>query len=282
MKKPTPSEALDATYTSSTNNPILIAVRGVERLFAYAKPLAIVLLVVSLLLVVAQMTTGTYGENPAPTTNDNTANSLDNVPAVAVVLGLLPFGLAGMLLGIALILAFIFLAGVVDASAAASANNRKITLSEAIGEVMQNFWPYALMRLIVAIKILLWTLLFSLPGIYFSYRYVLSGVVFFAEGARGNAAVKRSLRLTSGAWLTTFTSFSIVNILTLGAVQLLCDAGTSAELYSTYKTTVDAGKTHPRPHVVSWLVLGLGVAILMLVVAGALLLGLGAAFSAAT
>lgn len=280
MKKPTPPEALDAKYTPYTNNPILIAVRGVERLFAYAKPLAIVLLVVSLLLVVAQMTTGTYAENPAPATDDATVGSLDKASAVAVVLALLPLGLAGVLLFVALVLAFIFLAGVVDASAAASANNRKITLSQAIGEVMQNFWPYALMRLIVAVKILLWTLLFVLPGIYFSYRYVLSGVVFFAEGARGNAAVKRSLRLTSGAWLTTFTSFGIVNILTLGAVQLLCDAGTSAELYSTYKTTIDAGKTHPRPHVVSWLAIGLGAAMLILMVAGGLLLALSGAFSA--
>lgn len=270
--------AIDATK-SYDNNPLLIAIRGIERLFIHAKPAAWALLVASLLLVLFNLSSMF-----APTSTDtSTTSQSETVPgdgSFLEIAAIAPLGLAALLAVIGITLLVILVVGVIDYIAAAAANGRNVTVSEAFAATFKHFWPYLLMRLLVIVKILLWSLLFILPGIYFAYRYALSGVVFFSENKQSNAAIKRSLQLTKGAWLTTFISYGLLNLLTFGAIQMLADTGTSSELYRNYRTTVDAGRAHPGAHIASWLLLIFVVTIFALFIFAGVLFGIGSAIAA--
>lgn len=258
------AKADDASAATYNTNPIMIVISGLERLFTYAKPIGIALLVLSLLLAVLN-----FSFNPGTAVYNDTEVSYGgeleatapisgfDITAIVVVAAIVLLLLAGI------VTLSILVFGILDITSAAAARGRKITAKEAFSGLFEQFWPYAKLRILMFFKLFLWSLLFVLPAIYFSYRYYLSGVVFFAEGKKGNTAIKESLRLTKGAWLTTFASYSIINVLTLGVIQTLTDTGTSAELYRNYRDTVDSSQKHPRPHWLSWVFIGLFIVMIV-------------------
>ncbi len=72
-------------------------------------------------------------------------------------------------------------------------------------------------QIFLFIKIVLWSCLFLLPGIYKSYQYLLAKKVAHIEGVYGSAAHHRSRELVmSQGWLQTFGSMSAI-----GAVAVL-------------------------------------------------------------
>lgn len=249
-------------------NPILLVVSGIERLFKYAKPFAIALLVLSILVAISNWTTTATQPANEPEDTYSTMPIADpsfsgvDIATVAIV------GLIGLVLLAGFITLAILINGLVDYSAAAAAKGRNVTIKETFSGVFAEFWPYLKLRLLVFVKILLWSLLFILPGIYFTYRYCLAGVVFFAENKKGSEAIKESMKLTDGAWLTTFASYGFFNLITLGILQPLADTGTTAELYNNYRSAADKPNGHPDTHWLSWLfVVGL-IALAALLVIG--------------
>lgn len=233
-------------------NPFLIAITGIERVFRFAKPLAIIFLVASIIFMLLNF-------NISDTTSANIAHEFSQqtttVGATDPGLTAVFIGVVGLMVLIAAAGLFVLssiVMGVTDVASSAAAKGKTITTSQAFEELFKDFGPYLKLRLIFTVKVFLWTLLFVLPGIYFFYRYYLAGVVFFAEGKRGNAAIKESLRLTRGSWITTFASYNLLNILTFGATQMLLQSGSQAELYRNYRQTVDSGEAHPAPHWLSW------------------------------
>ena len=85
-----------------------------------------------------------------------------------------------------------------------------------------------------------------------SYRYSLAGVVFFDKNTKGGAASTQSAALTKGAWLTTFASQNLLNMITLGAIPMLLQPGTNGVLYRQLGAV---GNQKPRAHFLSWLTL---------------------------
>lgn len=236
-----------ATYR---NNPFYIALDGIQRLFTYARTIAIFLLILSVVVTLLGYFQPTnYLEDGTP--RDGTAGLNYGTDGSITVAD--PATLAGAIVGSVLVFLLavavsILVKGLMDYAAARAAENKLTTFREAWSAVIKSFWSYAAMNILLWLKLLGWTLLFVLPGVYFAYRYSLSGVAFFAEGKRGNQAIKRSLALTKGAWLTTFASLGILNLLTLSALQLLNDASIAAQLYRNYKATDDAKAVHPSVH----------------------------------
>jgi hypothetical protein len=98
-------------------------------------------------------------------------------------------------------------------------------------------------------------LLLIVPGIVMAVRYSLSGAVFFDKKLKGNAATKESARLTKGGWLTTFASQSLMNIITLGIIELLLVPGTNSVLYRQFRDYEVHGVAKPKAHILSWLTL---------------------------
>ena len=154
-----------------------------------------------------------------------------------------------------LIIIGLLIRGIADYTAAKLAKDEGTTLGEAFREVFQHIASYVWLSILVFVKVLLWTLLFIIPGIYMAIRYSLAGTAFFKEGLRGNAAIKRSLALTKGAWLTTFASHTLWNIMTFGLMDAILAPGTNAMLYRQYAPLTDEGKPKPPTHVLSWLTL---------------------------
>ncbi len=60
--------------------------------------------------------------------------------------------------------------------------------------------PYLALAVLTTIFIFLWTLLLIIPGIIFSIFYSLAIYVFFFEGKKGMAAIKRSTELVKNYW----------------------------------------------------------------------------------
>jgi hypothetical protein len=123
---------------------------------------------------------------------------------------------------------------------------------------------YLWVNIIMLVKLFLWTLLFIVPGMIMAVRYRLSGTVFFAEGKRGNAAVKRSAELTKGAWFTTFAGYGLWNLITFNQIQQLVAPGVSAILYRQLRALTDAGESKPSAHWLSWLTLLVPIALILL------------------
>ena len=225
-----------------SNNPFILTLDGIKHVFKHAKSVAITLLIISVTFALLGRT-----DSSDDTSNMMGASAADNIDSsmIGVIL------LVVLVVAVGITLASILLAGIADYTAAATSRNEKVTLSKAVDAVFDHFFKYLWLRIVVFVKTVLWAVLFIIPGIYFSYRYRLAGVVFFAENRSAMASIDRSLKLTKGAWLTTFTSYTIFNIPTFWLAQLLADTGTSNQLYARYSRVVESGAKHPKPHALS-------------------------------
>lgn len=240
------------------NNPFYVATDGLDLLFKKAQLVGIMLAIVSGLILISSLP-GNFGlkDGSSPQTGSPDSNGL-NIPQELIV------GL--VLAGIAVLLVFLFLgillSGVSDYTSAQLARGKKTSLSESLRAVFSNFWSYAWMSVILGVKVLLWGLLFIVPGFVMAYRYSLSGVSFFDKKLRGNAAVKHSSSLTKGAWLTTYASQNLLNMITLGSIPSLLGPGTKAVLY---RQLVDIGDKRPKAHALSWVTLILPMILTILI-----------------
>lgn len=226
------------------NNPFYVATDGLSLLFQSARSVAVLLLIISII--------GAYSPNPAPAQTNDIQAFLNgfNVPPEMV-----------LLLGLFLILFIIFsilVSGVSDYTAAKIAKGKSTSIKEAVSAVFARFWDYLWLRLLVAVKVLLWSMLLIVPGIVMAFRYSLAGVAFFEKDLRGNGAIGYSSQLVKGAWLTTFSSNMLLNLITLGLIGPLLAPGTNAVLYEQLSRVRDK---KPRAHILTWVTLFIGILI---------------------
>lgn len=250
------------------NNPLLVATKGIELLFAKAVSVAILFMVLlgfGFLSNVPAAFVPADESQPTAMQTRTFERKVQSIPAEAWAV------IAVIALFVVLIAAFIqiVLSGISDYTAAKIAKGEDVTLGQALSGVFSHFWGYTWVMIIVGVKTLLWSLLLIVPGIIMAVRYSLSGVSYFDKKLAGNASVEHSLALTKGAWLTTFASHALLPVLTLGVLQNLTVPGTAAVLYRQYSA---AGETKPAAHVLSWLTLILPFALLGLILLFALLL----------
>jgi len=250
------------------NNPLLVAIKGIELLFAKAVSVAILFLI---LIGVGFLFNAPSMFAPSDKTQSTAANSrafeqqIMAIPTEAWIV----IGIITLFVLLVFIFIQIILSGISDYTAAKLSKNEEVTLGEALSGVFSHFWGYTWVLIIVSVKTLLWSLLFIVPGIIMAVRYSLSGVSYFDKQLAGNTAVTHSLGLTKGAWLTTFASHTLLPIVTFGVLQNLTSPGTTAVLYRQYTANHGA---KPSAHVVSWLTLILPLVLISLVLLFALLL----------
>lgn len=229
------------------NNPFWIGVKGINLLFLKAQGIAILVTVISVLSVTRQLNINT--EQPAagaePTLPTFTPELIALIASIAVVT-LLTFFVIGTLIR-----------GVAAYGAAQAAVDKEATFTEAFRAVIANFGSLLWLQLLMAVKILGWSLLFIIPGIIMAVRYSLANVVFFNKGLRGNAAIKESMALTKGSWVTTFAGQTLMSIITLGVLDFLVRTGSSAILYRQFDAVPQ--EERPKSH-------GLSIATLALMI----------------
>jgi len=263
MLKATTKGGPMATKTAPTayeNNPLFIATKGLELLFKNGISIAILLLAFIGLNYLASIPAAFV--SPAADTDSGPEQTTDIAPLPPEVLATI-LGVVAVVVLVCLFIGIV-IRGVMDYSAARLAKGAQVNIGEALGAVFSHFFGYTWVLIIVAVKTFLWSLLFIVPGIIMSVRYSLAGVSYFDKKLTGNTAVKDSLALTKGAWLTTYAAQSLLPILTLGALQGLTVPGTTAILYRQYNAL--GKKTKPAAHIASWLTLILPIVFVIVAV----------------
>lgn len=238
------------------NNPFYIAYNGVTLLFKSAQSIGIfaaVLAGIGLLgnglSNIASVFTP-YEEEPTDAATGEAMPFVFDETTFAIIASI---GLVAVIIGLIFTLISLFLYGILEYTAAKLANDETVQLEHAFSGVWKQFPGYIWVYIIVFTKIFLWTLLFIIPGIIMSIRYSLAGVAYFAENQRGNAAIKRSLALTKGAWFTTFAGYGLGNMITLGLATSIVNPAASTILFRQLRAVTDRGETKPPTHWLSWL-----------------------------
>lgn len=247
-----------AKRTPYINNPFFIATEGLKLFFAKAVGVAVLLIIVSAFFQVVN--SGFSGSEPAQQSTTSSqiaqpeANVSNSVLAVIIVLA----AVIGTGVVIAVIAAGTLLAGVTGYTSAQLANSKDVSLQDAWKATTDQFWSLLWLQVLTFLKILAWTLLFIIPGIVMSLRYSLATTAFFDKGLKGNAALKESLALTKGSWITLFGAQTVFSIITLGIINYLTSAGTTTVLYRQFRDT--PLEERPKAH-------GLSIAAFVLAIA---------------
>lgn len=237
------------------NNPFYIGINGLKLFFGNAKSVAIYAVIlsaaaslVSLILNIIDII-NTLNEPIEPVAQKIVVPAID--PSAAPIIAII---VASLIFCFMVIAALLY--GVLEYTGARMALGKKVTLGEAFKEVGKHLASYIWLGIIVVTKVLLWSLLFIVPGIIMAIRYSMAGTVFFAEGKRGNAAVKRSLELTKGAWFSVYAAVSqssLWNLITFGLAAGVLQPGANAVVYRQLRDVTDAGQSKPDTHWLSWL-----------------------------
>lgn len=257
------------------NNPFTVAITGLKIFFSLALPIALVAVVLSILnfysqpseLLNSQTQSSSYSaeklKNLSPedqldvvfegTRNEFIArkNQLQEMTSQQLAAAL---AIISAVILIVMLVSTLF-GAIFDYTAAQMSRGKRVTLSDALEGATSRFFPYLWLRVLVGIKIFLWTLLFIIPGIIMAVRYSLAGVSFYDKKLSPNAAIQDSSRLTKGAWLTTNASQVLFNLITLGMIQIVLQPGTSAVLYQQLNEYDKANVAKPKAHTLSWLTL---------------------------
>lgn len=230
------------TKQTYDNNPFMIALNGMTLLFNSAKGMAILLFVLSIVSY--------YGAPDQKSVQDYWTNSASTWTVSDWTFAVLSLFF--------IVLAFIMIGALINGAAAYTsarlADGKTVAIKEAFKASFERLWSYIWLQIIMSVKLFLWSLLFILPGIYMVFRYSLAGVAFFDEkkNLRGNAAIKESLRLTKGRWLTTFASSTLFNMLTFSVIAEVITPSVNAILYRQFNSSEDK-----KPHWLSIATFGL-------------------------
>jgi uncharacterized membrane protein len=238
------------------NNPFTIAVSGMTLLFSLARGVAIFLLVLSIFSYYG----GGWGpDKPIEQMQQDVYNTVSAWTAVewSLAVG------SVLVIGLAVLMIAALFGGVSAYTSAQIARGKQVKLTEAFRVAFENLWSFLWLNILIFVKVFLWSLLLIIPGIIMSVRYTLAGTAFYddTKHLRGNAAIKESLRLTKGAWVTTFSSHLLFNFITLSVISDIITTSVNAQLYKQF----DGNDKKPSSHWLSKVTLGL---IIFMVIVG--------------
>lgn len=253
------------------NNPFYIGLHGIQLIFKNAQQVGIyaaILAGVMILLNTVSTAVDTINSINEPVEPEPISQSIESAPLdrgeVLAIIG----AVSGIVLLISVVILAIclLLYGVLEYTAAQLALGKKVTLQEAFLAVLRKYPGYLWLYILMIVKLFLWTLLLIIPGIIMSVRYSLASTVYFAEDKKGNAAIKRSLALTKGAWFTTFAGYNLWNIITFGQVSVLTTPAASTILYRQLRDVTDRGVAKPKAHWLSWLTFFIPIVLVLLLI----------------
>lgn len=251
------------------NNPFFIAASGIALLANRAQGIFVFLIMLSIIGIAGSTLT-----TPEPT-DKQVDNFVATVASWSASDWIIVSGSLGIIF-LALAVLSALLGGVSSYTSAQLAKGKQVRLSVAFRVSFEHLWAYLWLQVLICIKLLLWTLLLVVPGIIMAFRYSLAGVAFFDDKHhyRGNAAIKESLRLTKNAWITTYASNMLFNILSLGAISPIVSTGVNATLYRQFS---ESRAKKPEAHWLSWATLFLPLGLLAVFLAFAFIVAVVAA-----
>jgi len=157
-----------------------------------------------------------------------------NAKAVYITL-IIVFGL----LAIAGFLFLVFLS--VSASAATYIlvrdNEKDVSLKNAFMEGARYFWRFLIISLLLGIIIMLWTLLFIIPGIIFGLYYSFAAWVLINEQKEDMSALRRSKELVKKHWWAVFGRLFIL-LLPIYLIMFVPMIGQSKEFVESWNNII--------------------------------------------
>lgn len=254
------------------NNPFFIATNGITLLFDLARGVTIMFIIFSVLSLFSRGPSGDDASSEKAAEDFVNTLSTWGVTEWSVAV-------AGVfIVTLAILLIAALFGGVAAYTSAQISKGKKVGFGEAFRVAFDRLWSFLWLQILINVKLFLWTLLFIIPGIIMSFRYSLAGVAFYddSKDLRGNAAIKESLRLTKGAWLTTFAANTLVNILTLGVISPVVSTAANAVLYKQFDKLDDK---KPDAHWLSWVTLILPLVLIVLLIIALVILAAAFSFS---
>ena len=229
------------------NNPFFIATEGLKLFFTKALGIAVLLIIVSAFFhAYTPASSSEPTRQPTSTINNQRDSSKVTIPSNAAAIIVVLAVMLGTGVVIALLSAGTILAGISAYSSAQVANGKDVLLKDSWMVTLEKFWSLLWLQVLIIVKILAWALLFIIPGIVMAYRYSLASTAFFDKNLKGNAAIKESLALTKGSWITLFGAQTLFSLVTLGTLNNLLSTSTTAVLYRQFRATPleDRPKAH--------------------------------------
>lgn len=253
--KSTSTSATKTNGTSYINNPFLIAADGLSVWFAKARNVALGLLILSGLTAGIGFSVDKPAQPPHQGPYPVAIEPIDPLIVLFIIVGVL--ACAGLVLVIITVIN-----GVVSYTSAEASHGRTVTIKQAWQATRDRFGEFLWLQILTGIKVLLWLLLFIVPGIYMAFRYSLANIAFFDKKLKAGDAIRESLTLTYKGWVTTFGAQMFFNLVTFGIIEPLATASAKTTLYRQFNAL---GKTHkPAPHVLSKVALGVFIAVVLL------------------
>lgn len=301
---PPPTSTASAVQKPYENNPFMVPIDGLRMLFARAQAIGITLIVLAALGLlggvvqfVLDIATSDMRANDDYTSSqqiesrdqhasETTANQADaalteateNIKQKINSLTARDWALLGIGATILFFLALVswligvYIQAMIDYTVARVAKGHPVSFGDAMSGATRGYVGYLWVRVIVGFKVFLWSLLLLIPGLIMAVRYSLAGVSYFDKKLKGNAAVKDSLALTEHGWLTTYASYTLLDMLTFGAAETLVGTSAKIRLYQQFNDLAKRGEEKPAAHILSWLTLLAPFVILFFIVSLGLLL----------
>lgn len=251
--QPLPPTSIDVEYI---RNPFSIAIEGIRSLFRFAKPVAIIFLILTVASAVTNFATSAADlaqkyyttEESASLYDENALPKFDGISSDQLAATFVVLGGIFLIFFVTFIIATIIINGLRDVATAAAVNNQKISLGQAFSRLFKRLPGYIGLSLLVGVKIFLWSLLFIIPGIVMAVRYSLAGTAYFARDMKATDAIRYSTKITKDGWMTTFASYGWLNIVTLGFIQLLVQPGAQIQLFRQFDHLEQNGGNKPGAH----------------------------------
>lgn len=222
MAKPTKSST---SVPKIETNPFFIAVDGISRFLNLASGLFVLFLVWAVFTSFSG--SSMYGTTKNSVDELNSTISTWTSSDALVALG------AVAIVGLAIAMVSALFGGVSAYTSAQLAKGRPVTIGQAFSVAFDNLWSFLWLKVIISVRVFLWTLLLVVPGIIASIRYSLAPVAFYddSKNLRGTAAINESVKLTKNRLMTVFGANVVFNVITLGALTNLITVGVNAILY---------------------------------------------------
>ena len=96
-----------------------------------------------------------------------------------------------------------------------------LKIKEAFKRARPYFWKFIIVNLFVGILVMLWGLLFIIPGIIFLVYYFFAEWVLIFEDYEGMSALRRSKELVKGYWWSVFGRFLTFGLIHLAIILVL-------------------------------------------------------------
>ncbi|MDD4901466.1 MAG: hypothetical protein PHS62_05225 [Patescibacteria group bacterium] len=133
----------------------------------------------------------------------------------------LVIAIISLVLGLAAVIVCVYIACAAQAGFILMLKNSSAKLGEAFQAGRNYAWPLLVVGLLTNILVLLWSILFIIPGIIFALYYSMGNFVLVVEDKRNMSALKRSKELVQNYWWPVLGRYCLIYLIAIIVMMIL-------------------------------------------------------------